>query len=131
MMKEISFLQFIALLLPILFFSAAFHELGHAIAAKSFGIPVSGSGFGLVSPPYIAVGSAHPLQEVVIASAGPLMNLLIAFILFFVRKITGERYSYAIGLALRTNLYLFILNIIPVPGFNGWHIFRGFIRFFA
>ena len=67
------------------------HELGHSMAARQFGIPTA----SIVLLPIGGIASLErmprkPLQELWIAVAGPLVNVVIASVLFF---LIGPVYS--------------------------------------
>lgn len=72
-------------LMILLFTCVTLHELGHSIAAQLFGIPVREivllplGGVALISK-----NPEKPLHELVIALAGPAVNVVIAGVLFFV-----------------------------------------------
>lgn len=58
-----------------------------------------------------------------IAIAGPLTNLLIAFVLFGIYALVGTPYEGAVALILTTavvvNLGFFVFNILPLPPLDG------------
>src|SRR2546429_6764597 len=82
----------------LLFVCVVLHEFGHAIAAKNFGIntpditllPIGG-GSRVQSMPH------EPRQEVIIALAGPLVNVVIALTLFAVVGWRGFAGPAAVG----------------------------------
>ena len=75
-------------------------------------------------------------DEIKVTIAGPIGNLIVAFILLFIYGIwrntlinTLPVSMYIIGLtmldfAVRININLFIFNLIPMPGLAGFELFR-------
>lgn len=116
------------------------HELSHKFVALAFGCSATYqmSYFGLLIgvilkllnfpffffiPAYVNISSIpNRLAYFSIAIAGPLTNLIL-FLLFSILlkygKIRGKNAFYFF-IASRMNLYLFILNLIPIPGTDGY-----------
>lgn len=83
-------------------------------------------------------------DDLKVSFAGPLANLILAFlsavILALFSKFTNNLVSYSsfmiiigsiLSLSVSINCVLFVLNLIPLPGFDGFHILRDlFPRFF-
>ena len=73
-----------------------------------------------------------------VALAGPLTNLLLSFLLVLIcvflllNEVENSRALEMIFYGSVLNLVLFMLNMIPVPGFDGFnvvdHFFPGFLR---
>jgi len=104
------------------------HELGHALAARQFGIPTR----GITLLPIGGVASLermprNPLQELWIAVAGPLVNVAIAAILFAVlwSGLAGLLIpeNFLLNLAL-ANVILVVFNIIPAFPMDGGRVLR-------
>jgi Zn-dependent protease len=128
------------------------HELGHKITALSFGLTavfnaayiwlaiavvlrLIGSPFIFFVPAYISI-SGHPttLQTILIAFAGPGVNLLlflIAFIVLKTKKDLGVRAVQFWSLTKSINIFLFVFNMIPIPGFDGFQVFSGLWKLFG
>lgn len=108
------------------------HEFGHALAARRYGIttpditllPIGGLARLSRMP-------EDPRQELVIAIAGPLVNLAIAGILILLganlslgpEDVTGYGQGFISQLAV-INLYLFAFNLIPAFPMDGGRILR-------
>jgi membrane-associated protease RseP (regulator of RpoE activity) len=121
-----------------------FHELGHKFMGMAFGLnPVFHAayvwlGIGvllkLVSfpfiffvPAYVSYASGGTLmQNALIAFAGPGVNLILwigSLIIFKRLRKASRRTRNIIFLTSWINMALFIFNMIPIPGFDGWHFF--------
>ena len=80
-----------------------------------------------------------PGAAVKVALAGPLTNLALAFLFLLLCSILiragfpNEQGTYMIFYGAVLNIVLFVLNMIPVPGFDGYtvfsHFFPRFLRF--
>jgi Zn-dependent protease len=122
------------------------HELGHKTVALSFGLTavfnaayiwlviavvlkLAGSPFIFFVPAYVSIGgNATFMQQTIIAFAGPGVNLILFLIALIVLKMKDNLSTKAVHfwtLTRRINLFLFIFNIIPIPGFDGFTVFSG------
>lgn len=126
------------------------HELGHKFVALHFGLAATFHAayfwllLGLVLklmrfhfiffvPAYVAViGMASPLEHSLIAFAGPLVNMIlwlgIAALVKY-NKIQKKYHHFAL-ITSKVNMFLFIFNMIPIPGFDGSKVFSGLIGAF-
>jgi len=115
------------------FVCVALHELGHAAAALRQGVPMS----GITLYPFggVARMARRPPQgmvEVVIASAGPAVNLAIAGALFVLSAGEVVTPGSAFGLRLLwvlfwANLILAGFNLLPAFPLDGGRILRGLL----
>jgi Zn-dependent protease len=76
----------------LLFTIVVLHELGHSVAAQYYGVPVT----QIVLLPIGGVAQLeripeNPVQELVIAIAGPLVNVVIAIVLYLAHLVFGGR----------------------------------------
>lgn len=98
--------------------SALIHECGHLIAAsskKKVGLPQAHiSGFR------IKVSDMSYKEELIVAAAGPLINVLLWGILLFLGKTAAHRdYLYTFGII---NLLTAFSNLLPIEGYDGYKI---------
>jgi len=129
----------------LLFACVALHEFGHALAAQRFGIPVR----EIVLLPIGGVAllgrqARHPVQELVIAAAGPAVNVVImatllpllwmvgetrpvGAMLFLSQGDTGLSVSDALRWLFVANLNLVLFNLIPAFPLDGGRILRGLL----
>jgi Zn-dependent protease len=123
-----------------------FHELGHKITALSFGLTavfnaayvwlaiavvlrLIGSPFIFFVPAYVTIsGNATPVQHMLTAFAGPFVNLILFLIALIVLKNSKKLSNKALqfwSLTKSINIFLFVFNMIPIPGFDGFAVFSG------
>jgi Zn-dependent protease len=117
----------------LLFGTVVLHELGHALAARRYGIgtqdiillPIGGVARLLGSP-----GSA--VEEMVIALAGPAVNLALAGLIFASLQLApGLAGTGVLGALLATwlriNLGLLLFNLIPAFPMDGGRVLRALL----
>jgi len=127
------------------------HELGHKFTALAFGIQATFHAayfwlaLGLLLkivrfpilffvPAYVSIDatSATPLQNALIAGAGPFTNLLLfltATLLLRKRTLKARTYAF-LEVSRKLNLFLFAFNMIPLPPFDGYTFFSSLIKAF-
>ncbi len=135
--------------LPAILIGITFHEYAHALAAYKLGDitpklegrltlnPIKHIDFiGFIMLIILHFGWAKPVpiniynlknfrrDVIIIAFAGPLSNLIIAFICFFLLKlsINNEVLNFLLSSTLYINIFLFAFNLIPLPPLDGWRI---------
>ncbi len=96
--------------------SLLLHEVGHISAAVARGVPVREFGLSLYGAYTRRARSGSHRSEVLIAFAGPLVNLLLVFPLLFLPRI-GIQLAFC-------NLTLFVVNLVPLPSSDGLRIVR-------
>ncbi len=124
------------------------HELSHKVVALSFGMQATfqaayfflgigllmkllNFGFIFFVPAYVSImGHGTPLEFSIIAFAGPAMNLAIwLFALYILKNVKiKNKYLPFIYLTKQVNMFLFIFNMIPIPGFDGFKFFSGLMQ---
>ncbi|HII30244.1 hypothetical protein COT48_00715 [Candidatus Woesearchaeota archaeon CG08_land_8_20_14_0_20_47_9] len=126
------------------------HEMGHKFAAMAFGVHATFHaaytwlfigvllklmrvGFIFFVPGYVQYpgGLLTPLQNAIVAFAGPGTNLLLflaASYLLKTKRIKKNSHRIALIITRQINLFLFIFNMIPLPPFDGYHFFSSLVR---
>ena len=120
----------------LLFLCVLLHEFGHAFAARSFGIrtpditllPIGGVARLERMPD-------QPWQELVVAIAGPAVNVVIAAVLFFVLAVKFTLMSFGGGQfegsllsnLLYVNIMLILFNAIPAFPMDGGRVLRSLL----
>ncbi|MBV9107048.1 MAG: site-2 protease family protein [Verrucomicrobia bacterium] len=121
----------------LVFLCVLLHEFGHAFAGKAYGIRT-------VDITLLPIGGVarmermpeKPAQELVVAIAGPLVNVVIASTLLFVLAVTGNldfgelvdptRFN-AMWALLYTNLMMVLFNLIPAFPLDGGRVLRALL----
>ena len=131
------------------------HELAHKFVAMSFGASATlhaPSLFGIPYGMYLLVilmihlnfpilffvggyvsHTALPaLASSMVAFAGPLTNLVLWLGGMSLIKygLVNRRYYITIGMMAKLNMFFFIFNMIPLPGFDGFNVFLGLVQAF-
>jgi len=127
----------------------ALHEMGHKFMAMAFGISAvfHASYFWLILglllkivrfpflifvPGYVSIfGSGTPLQNALVAFAGPGVNLILwlgSLILVRSRVKMSHRMRILLALSARVNMFLFFFNMLPIPPFDGFSVFSNLLR---
>ncbi len=138
-MDGISFLIFLVLFFA-LFISVILHEYGHALTARYYGVKTR----DIILLPIGGLARLEklpkkPLQEFVVAAAGPLVNLLISLLLgvilwfeyngeigriFSTRGTLILRWHRVIPMLFVLNLSLAIMNLLPAFPLDGGRMLR-------
>ena len=130
-----------------------FHELAHKFVAMGFGLSATfyaaytflafavvlvlvGFPFVFFVPGYVSisgVGNCLTQQCVslhygLIALAGPALNLAVFLVSWLIvrnsKKLKLSKNTlYAWMVSKKINLFLFIFNLLPIPGFDGWSVY--------
>jgi len=117
------------------------HELGHSLAAKRYGIITK----GITLLPIGGVASLtkipeEPRKELFVAIAGPLINVMIALIIFCILLLGGFDFSLLFSFQylnraaflpalLIVNVMLFLFNLVPAFPMDGGRLLRAGLGF--
>ncbi|HBP63044.1 MAG TPA: site-2 protease family protein [Desulfosporosinus sp.] len=148
--------------IPALLIGFAFHEYAHGWVADRLGDPTPRSQgrlslnplvhldvFGTLMAFLYQFGWAKPVMtnpqyfkgdkrrgSMLVSLAGPVMNLIIAFVVFFLWYVTmhwmhGSAWSSVIALIFKStvlmNLGLGVFNLLPIPPLDGFGILSGIV----
>jgi Zn-dependent protease len=129
--------------------SIILHEFGHKFMAIAFGmtavfqaayfwlaagvvLKLLGVGFIFFVPAFTSIiGAGSNLQFTGISFAGPAVNLiiwLVALVILKTHKKLKKNTYHFLFLIKRINMFLFIFNMLPIPGFDGWSVWGGLAR---
>lgn len=126
------------------------HELGHKFMAMAYGLQPTfhaaytwlgigialrllRTGFIFFVPAYVNIcptGQCDipPIAHSIIAFAGPGMNLILFFSAWALLK-SGKQFSQKTTAILRItkiiNMFLFVFNMLPIPPFDGYKVYKG------
>lgn len=81
---------------------------------------------------YVSHSALPALESSIVAIAGPLTNLALFLItkLLIKKSMVHRKYYEPLVLMGKLNLFLFIFNMIPIPGFDGFNFFRSLFQAF-
>ena len=161
-----SYIIQLLLCLPIIFFSLSLHETAHGFVAYKLGDPTARNlgrltlnplkhldpigficmllaGFGWAKPvPIETRNFKKPRRDIALTSvAGPLSNLLLAFVLVIIYRLSFQALSTVSGkfailayyayvfiiLGIQMNITLAVFNLLPIPPLDGSKILYMFL----
>ncbi len=118
----------------LVFASVVFHELSHAFVARHYGIDVEDiTLLPIGGVARMGRNPERPIQEVIIAAAGPLASFFLAFCLWFATGIFGTDITLT-DLSVKgsllaqltvVNFVLGVFNLLPAFPMDGGRILRG------
>ncbi len=94
------------------FIAILIHEMAHTFMAQHLGYGAYGISIGLFAGQAQVDSNMHTRDNIKVVAAGPLSNLILAFIGVFL----GFETFFAV------NFFLFIFNILPIYPMDGGHI---------
>lgn len=133
------------------------HELAHKFMALGFGLSatfyafyrnsftlmlgilaviskLTGFGFVFIVPGFVGIsGNGTHLQFALAAFAGPFVNLVLwlGSMYLLKNKMYRKKHHLILLLTQKINMFLFIFNMLPIPGFDGYKVFMGLISAFT
>ena len=108
-----------------LFLCVLLHELGHALAARRFGIETRDIVLYPIGGVATLTGRLRATQELVVALAGPAVNVVIAAALFGLRRLgLGGEFAFDLAAA---NAIMAAFNMIPAFPMDGGRVLRAFL----
>jgi Zn-dependent protease len=108
-------------------FEAAYMFLGLGVLLKLMNFP-----FIFFVPAYVAWrGTVTAFQASFIAFAGPLVNLILWLGALAYLTYGKPKHVQFWSLTSKINMFLFIFNLIPIPGFDGSHVVMNLLRGFG
>lgn len=84
-------------------------------------------GYVTIGPPLLPA-----LQSSIVSFAGPLTNLILWLggMSLIKYNLINRKYYTAVGMMAKLNMFFFVFNMIPLPGFDGFHVFSGLVQAF-
>lgn len=98
-------------------------------------LKIIGIGFLIFVPGFVSVSSgATYMQSAIIAVAGPLVHLVFWLVSAYIlkdkkrmKKLSAKQRIY-LYFFKQINMFLFILNMIPIPGFDGFNFLYNLVK---
>lgn len=124
-------------LVAVIFASVVLHELGHAVAARQFGVSTK----DIILMPIGGVARLEripkrPREELIVALAGPAVNVAIAAVLLLTTVPFTELDGLVnptslsmnlVGKAISVNIAMIVLNMLPAFPMDGGRVLRAIL----
>ena len=129
--------------------AVVFHELAHKFVAMGFGATATLRApytlyaivilMKLMRFPllffvggYVEHTALPPLESAFVSVAGPLTNFIIWGAIFMIIhfRLVDRKYYKILAPMAKINLFLGVFNMLPIPGFDGFHFFRSLFAVF-
>lgn len=115
------------------FICVVLHEFGHSLQVRRYGIPVR----DIILLPIGGMARAEkipekPLQEIIVAISGPIVNFFLAAVLFFVIWMRNDSVNTQSDFLINLfwiNVVLGTFNLVPAFPMDGGRILRGLLAF--
>ena len=131
------------------------HELSHKFVAMGFGLAatfhafyansttlflgvlavlskLANFGFLFIVPGFVSIAPGGTYgEQSLIAFAGPAIHLIFwigSMLILRYSKDLSKKWRVALILNKKINMFLFILNMLPIPGIDGWHVFSNLFK---
>ncbi len=127
--------------------SILLHELGHKFAALFLGLQatfhaayeylflglllkLANFNYIFFVPAYVSHSATNPLNSAIIAFAGPFVNLVLWLIcgILLKKNYITKKYLQLVYFTKYINGFLFVVNMLPIPGLDGYWVFDGLIK---
>lgn len=117
----------VAIWVAVAFVSVLIHELGHALAARKFGLPseIILHGFGGVT--ILPAGMMSRGQNIFVSAAGPLASLSLGMLTVFVGMVVPRGHpglEEVLWDAKWINFFWTFINLLPIQPMDGGQILR-------
>jgi Zn-dependent protease len=92
------------------------HEVAHVLAAYFFFVPVQEVGIKFLGAYTSRKHASLRIHDILIAAAGPMANLFLMLVSFYVPRMGVWLAEWNCGIAL--------VNLLPLPGTDGYRILK-------
>ncbi|MFC1769022.1 M50 family metallopeptidase [Nanoarchaeota archaeon] len=120
------------------------HEMAHKFVALAYGVPATfyaaygwlilglvlklmNFNFIFFVPGFVSHGMTDPTTSAIIAVSGPAVHLILwVFAKYALKKgLFDKKYTQLLVVTKYVNGFLLIINMLPIPGIDGWHVYTG------
>lgn len=118
---------FVAVWTSVVFVSIIVHELGHAIAARRFGVQPAIKLHGLGGATYLPGARFSRKESILVSAAGPAAGLALGFVILILSRaleLNSEFVRAAVVFGLYVNFFWTFINLLPIQPLDGGQILR-------